>query len=140
MCQLPRRTDASVQEFEYRREAATGARLLLLSNVLLSYEPSKGDASGGDEKDLIEKLAECVETVDKMFPPPTGKSQKSKKKEKPVVNGEEDVKPIDLLVDDLIGYLEKSSAFMRVVGNRVFEALCGEVEGSTVHLLLTVRL
>jgi len=111
---------------------------MLLSNVLLSYEPSKSDASGDDENDLIERLAECVETVDKVFIPPTEKSKKSKKKEKPEGNSGEDAKPIDLLVDDLIGYLEKSSAFMRVVANRVFEAVCGEVEGSTVHLLLTV--
>ena len=127
--------DASLQGFESRREAATGARLLLFSNLLLSYEPSKGDASGNDETELIEKLAECVETVDKVFSPP---NKQSKKKEKLEGKNDEDTKPIDLLVDDLIGYLEKSSAFMRVVANRVFAAVCGEVKGSTVHLLLTV--
>lgn len=73
-----------------------------------------------------------------MFLRPT-KSKKSKKKEEPGENSDEDAQPIDLLVDDLIGYLEKSSAFMRVVANRVFKAICGEVEGSTVHLLLMVR-
>lgn len=113
----------------------TGARLLLFSNLLLSYEPSKGDASRNDENDPIQKLAECVETVDKVFLLPTKKGKKSKKIEP---KSSEDTKPIDLLVDDLIGYLEKSSAFMRVVANRVFEAVSGELEGSTVRLLLTV--
>ena len=129
------RTDASAQEFEPSQKAATGARLLLFSNLLLSYEPSKGDASRNDENDPIQKLAECVETVDKVFLLPTKKSKRSKKIEP---KSGEDTKPVDLLVDDLIGYLEKSSAFMRVVANRVFEAVSGELEESTIHLLLTV--
>lgn len=91
--------------------------------------------SRNDESDPIQKLAECIKTVDKLFLP-TEKSKKSKKKEK--IESVEDIKPIDLLVDDLIGYLEKSSAFMRVVANRVFEAFSGQVEESTVHLLLAV--
>lgn len=93
--------------------------------------------SRNDESDPIQNLAECVKTVDKLFLP-TEKSKKSKKKEKIEGKSVEDIKPIDLLVDDLIGYLEKSSAFMRVVANRVFEAFSGEVEESTVHLLLAV--
>jgi len=134
----PRRTDANVQEIGSRREATTGARLLLFSNLLLSYEPSKGDANRSDEDDAVQKLAECIETVDKVFLLPTENGKKMKKKEKLEVKRVEDAKPIDLLVDDLIGYLEKSSAFMRVVANRVFEAVSGEVEESTMHLLLTV--
>jgi hypothetical protein len=69
---------------------------------------------------------------------PAKTSNKSKKEEKIERKRGEDAKPIDLLVDDLIGYLERSSAFMRVVANRVFAAVCGEVEESTMHLLLTV--
>ena len=132
------RPDTCTQELEPGRKAATGARLLLFSNLLLSYEPSKGDASHDDENDPIQKLAECVETVDKVFLQPTKKSKKSKKIEKIELKSGEDTKPVDLLVDDLIGYLEKSSAFMRMVANRVFEAVSGELEGSTVRLLLTV--
>ena len=132
------RTDASPQEFEPGRKAATGARLLLFSNLLLSYEPSKGDASHNDDNDPIQKLAECVETVDKVFLLPTKKGKKSKKIEKIEPKSGEDTKPVDLLVDDLIGYLEKSSAFMRMIANRVFEAVSGELEESTVRLLLTV--
>jgi DNA polymerase phi len=131
-------TNSSAQEFESRRKAVTGARLLLFSNLLLSYEPSKGDASRSDENHPIQALAECVETVDKVFLFPTEIGKKSKKKEKLKGKSFEDPKPIDLLVDDLIGYLEKSSAFMRVVANRVFEAISGEVEQSTVRFLLTV--
>ena len=132
------RTDTCNQEFEPGRKAATGARLLLFSNLLLSYEPSKGDTSHDDENDPIQKLAECVETVDKVFLLPTKKGKKFKKLERIEPKSGEDTKPVDLLVDDLIGYLEKSSAFMRMVANRVFEAISGELEGSTVRLLLTV--
>ena len=46
--------------------------------------------------------------------------------------------PIDVLVDIIIGYLEKGTAFMRAVGNRSFTLLSGAVKESTVNLILTV--
>ena len=72
-----------------------------------------------------------------------GARSKSQKKKKP--NGTTDVdtdkeahKPIDLIVDGLIGYLESSTALMRTVSGQVFAALCSRVEKSTVDLLLQV--
>ena len=49
------------------------------------------------------------------------------------------VKPIDVLVNALIGCLEKSNAYMRAVGNQVFALLCGSVEETTIDLIIAVR-
>jgi hypothetical protein len=51
---------------------------------------------------------------------------------------QEQFKPIDLIVDSLIGYLEKSTTLMRTISGQVFTALCSKVEQSTVDLLLEV--
>src|SRR5262245_6011372 len=49
-------------------------------------------------------------------------------------------KPIDVLVDTIIGFLEKSSSFTRTVGNEAFSLLSGFVEDTTIDLILAVRL
>lgn len=46
--------------------------------------------------------------------------------------------PIDVLVDIIVGYLEKGTAFVRAVGNRSFTLLSGVIKESTVNLVLTV--
>lgn len=46
--------------------------------------------------------------------------------------------PIDVLVDIIIGYLEKGTGFLRAVGNRSFSLLSAVVKESTVNLILTV--
>jgi DNA polymerase phi len=46
--------------------------------------------------------------------------------------------PIDVLVDTIIGCLEKRTAFMRAIGNRSFSLLSGVVKDSTVDLILSV--
>ena len=46
--------------------------------------------------------------------------------------------PIDVLVDTIIGFLEKSTAYMRAVSNQVFQMLSGEAQESTMDLILTV--
>jgi len=52
----------------------------------------------------------------------------------------EQFKPIDLIVDALIGYLEQSTPLMRAISGQVFSALCSKVEHSTMDLLLKVGL
>lgn len=62
------------------------------------------------------------------------------KKSKPPVNGRDDAhSPIDLLVDAIVGMLEASSAFGRAVATQAFGMLSGLVEGSTIDLVLMVR-
>jgi DNA polymerase phi len=46
--------------------------------------------------------------------------------------------PIDVLVDVIIGCLEKGTAFMRVVGNRSFSLLSSAVKDTTINLILSV--
>lgn len=46
--------------------------------------------------------------------------------------------PIDVLVDIIIGCLEKGTAFMRAVGTRSFSLLSGMVKDTTINLILSV--
>jgi DNA polymerase phi len=46
--------------------------------------------------------------------------------------------PIDVLVDMIIGCLEKSSAYLRAIGNQAFSLLTGSVRESTIELILKV--
>jgi len=50
----------------------------------------------------------------------------------------EDLDPMDLLVDVLIGFLERASSQLRALASQVFGMLSGEVTESTVDLLLAV--
>ena len=63
-----------------------------------------------------------------------------KKKDKKTKEPSEDVtdEPVDILVDTIIGFLEKSTAYLRTVGNQVFSLLCGSVKHTTIDLILAV--
>lgn len=52
---------------------------------------------------------------------------------------EDEPEPIDVIVDGLIGELEKGSAYERDTANAVFDLICGALRGSGMDLLLTVR-
>jgi hypothetical protein len=47
--------------------------------------------------------------------------------------------PIDLVVDELIGCLERPDAFMRTVAGQVFTSLCPMMVPSTIDLMLEVN-
>ena len=47
-------------------------------------------------------------------------------------------KPIDVFVDTIIGFLEKSTTYLRIVGNQAFSRLSSCVEGTTIDLILAV--
>jgi len=66
----------------------------------------------------------------------------SKKKERKANGTGEEVtdEPVDVLVDTIIGFLEKSTAYMRTVGNQVFSLLSGSVKETTIDLVVTVRI
>ena len=49
------------------------------------------------------------------------------------------IEPIDVLVDVIIGFLEKGTAYMRAAGNQSFSLLSGAVKDSTMNLILSVR-
>ncbi|KAK7054956.1 DNA-directed DNA polymerase [Paramarasmius palmivorus] len=109
------------------REAASGAELLLLASQVQQY-------CSEDSDDSI-PLEDCLEAATRMF------SEKTKKKKsRKSTGGEEESEqhePIDIFVDAIIGFLEKSTVFMRTVGNQVFSLMSGSVKESTVDLMLT---
>jgi DNA polymerase phi len=63
-----------------------------------------------------------------------------KKKDRKTKEASEDVtdEPVDILVDIIIGFLEKSTAYIRTVGNQVFSLLSGSVKNTTIDLILSV--
>jgi DNA polymerase phi len=65
---------------------------------------------------------------------------KKKKKDRKTKEPSEDVtdEPVDILVDTIIGFLEKSTAYIRTVGNQVFSLLAGSVKNTTIDLILAV--
>lgn len=75
----------------------------------------------------------------RMFP--GGKKKKeSKKAEVDMDESGEIHEPVDMLVDTIIGFLERSTAYLKTTANQVFALLSGSVKGSTVDLILTVSL
>lgn len=79
----------------------------------------------------------CVDSASRLFHPST---ENFNVLESP---GEDELQqpppePIDVLVDIIIGCLEKGTAFMRAVGNRSFSLLSGVVKDTTINLILSV--
>lgn len=67
-------------------------------------------------------------------------SDKKNKKDKKTKEFSEDMadEPVDIFVDTIIGFLEKSTAYLRTVGNQVFCLLSGSVKNTTIDLILAV--
>lgn len=72
---------------------------------------------------------------------PEGKKKKQKKSKKGTEDEANDVhEPVDILVDTIIGFLEKSTAYLKTTANQVFALLSGSMKESTIDLILTVSL
>ncbi|KAG6919948.1 hypothetical protein DXG01_013297 [Tephrocybe rancida] len=112
-----------------RQEAAKGAELLLLATILQQYCSEEGD-----EIDT-EALEACIDGATRMFP--QGKKGKKGRKSASAVEEPLLPEPVDVFVDTIIGFLEKSTAYMRTVGNQVFGLLSGAVQESTIDLIVT---
>jgi DNA polymerase phi len=69
-----------------------------------------------------------------------GKRKKKRKSEGPKGDDtvEDDVEPITAIVDVIIGYLEKSSSYLRSVANQSFGLMTSEVDKATADLILAV--
>lgn len=113
-----------------RKETAKGLELLIQSVILQSYDEPE------ESIDVLEELQGCAA---KMF----AKKSTGKKARKTAIDimdqdddETEDLDPIDLLVDVLIGFLERASSQLRALASQVFGMLSGEVTESTVDLLL----
>ena len=77
----------------------------------------------------------CIDGASRML-----LADEKKKKDRKSKELSEDLtdEPVDILVDTIIGFLEKSTAYLRTVGNQVFSLLSGSVENTTIDLILAV--
>lgn len=48
------------------------------------------------------------------------------------------LEPVDIFVDTIIGFLEKSTTYLRTISNQVFSLLSGSVRDTTIDLILKV--
>ena len=72
-----------------------------------------------------------------MFASDEGKSSQQSLSD---VGVEENVEPVDILVDSVIGMLEQSTTYLRTVANQVFSLLSGSTKESTIYLILRVSI
>ncbi|KZT44208.1 hypothetical protein SISSUDRAFT_1057190 [Sistotremastrum suecicum HHB10207 ss-3] len=106
--------------------AAQGCELLLMGTLLELY-------ANPDDEAQAEKLEICLEASNQLL---FGSNQAGADE----TNDSEEAHPaapIDVLVDTIIYYLEKGSAYLRIISNVAFSLLSGDVRGSTVELILT---
>lgn len=69
-----------------------------------------------------------------MFP----ENKKEKKGRKTAQPTEELPEPVDVLTDIIIGFLEKSTTYLRTIANHVFGLVSPKVTDSAVDLILSV--
>jgi DNA polymerase phi len=65
-------------------------------------------------------------------------SKRSPKKKKNKENAEDNHDPIDVIVDVLLGFLAKPSAFLHNMTEQAFKVFCGGVTKSSLDLMLDV--
>ncbi|KAF7363316.1 hypothetical protein MSAN_00987000 [Mycena sanguinolenta] len=112
-----------------QQEAAKGAELLLLGTLLQHYTEEQPDAD-------TTTLEDCLDASTRMFL--STKKSKGKKPQKAAEDSADmPLEPIDIMVDAIIGFLEKSTAFLRAVGNQVFSLISSSVQASTIDLILS---
>ncbi|KAJ3735465.1 DNA polymerase phi-domain-containing protein [Lentinula guzmanii] len=111
-----------------KQEAASGTQLLLLASLV--------QQSCSDEVVSLETIESCVEAAMREF---SLEKTKKKKRGRPSAPSEDEdgPEPIDVIVDTIIGFMEKSTAYMRIVGNQVFSLISDQVKSSTIDLILT---
>lgn len=78
----------------------------------------------------------CIEGASKLFA--TKDKKKRRKSKQAEEKDDEEPEVIDVLVDTLIGFLEKATSYMRTVANQSFGLLSGCAKESTIDLILTV--
>ncbi|KAH9857639.1 DNA polymerase phi-domain-containing protein [Lenzites betulinus] len=116
---------------EDQREAAKGVELLLASTLLHQYCADEEDAD-------TDTLESCIDGASRMFPAESKKGKKARKSMgEDKGKGKELPAPIDVLVDAVIGFLEKGTAYMRAAANQGFALLSGAVQESTADLILS---
>lgn len=75
----------------------------------------------------------CITNIEQLFP-----RKSSPKKKKQQTSEEPEPTPVAALVDTLIGYLDKSTSFLRTIANQAFNLLSSLVDRESIDLILTV--
>ena len=131
------------------QEAAKGAELLLLGMLLQHYAAEQPDVStatlevcnlayNGTACLLIIEAKDCLSATARIFFHAKKSNGKKAGKEKAIEEAADASEPIDIIVDSIIGFLEKSTAFLRVVGNQAFSLMSSSVKKSSIDLILLV--
>ncbi|KAG8853507.1 DNA-directed DNA polymerase [Tulasnella sp. 330] len=102
-----------------------GLKVLLQSFLLQSCDESFNAVDSFEE--IIEAVANLEST----------KSSVQQTKNRAEVEDDDEPNPIDVIIDSLIGDLEKGSSYERETANVVFDLICGALQSSTMDLLLT---
>ncbi|KAK1232279.1 DNA-directed DNA polymerase [Marasmius sp. AFHP31] len=111
---------------EVDKENASGAELLLSASIVQQY--------CAEENEVTIPLEDLNETVRGFL---LSKSKKKKgRKSGPPDDEATEPDPVDVLVDTILGFLEKSTAFMRAVGNQAFSLISSAAKESTIDLIL----
>ncbi|KAG6841689.1 hypothetical protein C0991_008327 [Blastosporella zonata] len=128
-----------------RQEAAKGAELLLSATILQQYCSDEGDEIDTEALEVsyprliyhihLKDFKACIDGATRMFP--QGKKGKKGRKSAAASEEQPQPEPVDVFVDTIIGFLEKSTAYMRTVGNQVFGLLSSAVQESTIDLIVT---
>ena len=101
--------------------------------ILLSFDPS------GDAVDFLEQMTDAVEALINAQKPASTKPKAAQPAGDDSDEGEE-AEPISVLIDLLVELMQKSSALLRTVSERVFSAASGDVTEQALQLLLDVSI
>jgi DNA polymerase phi len=79
----------------------------------------------------------CIAAAAAMFP--TENKSKNRRKSHTISQPNSDSpKPIDMLVDVLIGFLEKSTSYLRAMANKTFLCIASAATETTIDLIVAV--
>jgi DNA polymerase phi len=111
------------------REAAQGVELLLSASLL-----HRRCATLDDDEPDAGILETCIAAAATMFS--TDKSENRRKSHTLPQPDSDSPKPIDMLVDVLIGFLEKSTSYLRAMANKIFLCIASAATETTIDLIV----
>ncbi|KAG7092382.1 hypothetical protein E1B28_008739 [Marasmius oreades] len=106
-------------------EIAGGTELLLSACMVQQY--------CAEDEEFTIPLEESLDAAARMF---SLDKHKQKKGRKSLGQEEPQHEPIDVFADVIIGFLERSTAFMRAAGNQAFSLISSAAKESTIDLVL----
>ncbi|KAG1782776.1 DNA polymerase phi-domain-containing protein [Suillus placidus] len=112
------------------RETARGVELLLSASLL-----HRRCATLDDDEPDAGILETCIAAAATMFS--IDNKSKNRRKSHTISQSDSDSpKPIDMLVDVLIGYLEKSTSYLRAMANKTFLCIASAATETTIDLIV----